>query len=199
MLMYRSEEYNINMKTSKKKIDIDKLYIIAIFLVLLTITYATRSSIKNRISPNNQQAESTKTDNTNQPNTADGINYGPSSPSDNESINEQKNNADKPTDKPVNTGLSATITNTRIANSMAQVSVLVGGTTNGSCALTLTKPGSSDIQKTVSIIVRNGIATCEDFNIPISSLSNGSWTANIVLSSGQASSNPTQGTLQVGT
>ncbi len=126
------------------------------------------------------------------------VNLEPSTPSDNQQINDQKNNADKTTNKQINSSIAATITNTRVVNSLAQVSVLINGTTSGSCLLTVSKSGSSEVQKTVSIVVRNGISTCEDFNIPVSSLSSGTWAVKVVLESGQTKSNPAEGTLQVG-
>ena len=172
--------------------------VIAVFLAATAVAlFIKRDSVKSIFTNDTPNQAAPIGDTTVNPIT-DAIDYSPSTPDDNAQINAIKNNADKNPEQPVNTNLTATITNTRVVNATAQVSVLVGGTTTGNCVLTLSKSGSSDVQKTVSIIVRNGIATCEDFNIPVSSLSNGSWNANIVLLFGQTKSKPAEGTLQVG-
>jgi len=189
------------MKKNKQS-TIKKTFLIFACLMItsgLILAYLNRSRVKNLIfSDPVTKSNSDDTNLSDKVREVNDVDYGPSSPTDNSQINDQKNNADQANDKPVNAGLSATITNTRVVSSLAQVSVLIGGTTGGNCLLTLSKSGSSDIQKTVSVIVRNGITTCEDFNIPISSLSNGSWGVRVVLESGQTKSKPAEGTLQVG-
>ncbi len=167
--------------------------------VLIGLTYANRTKVKNFLSSDDSvHTTANAVDPLTQTNAVNEVNYGPSSPTDNSQINDQKNNAGQTTEKPVNSNLTATITNTRVVSSLAQVSVLISGTTSGNCLLNLSKSGSSDIQKTVSIIIRNGIATCEDFNIPVTSLSTGTWVVKVVLESGQTKSNPAEGNLQVG-
>lgn len=183
-------------KYKKKKSRL--LFIIPLMIVLVIgLTLLKRDTIKSWFNEESKNAQQKQTPDVDSPK-VNVVNLEPSTPSDNQQINDQKNNADKTTDKQINSNLAATITNTRVVNSLAQVSVLINGTTNGSCLLTLIKSGSADIDKTVSIIVRNGITTCEDFNIPITSLTNGTWAVKVVLEFGQTKSNPAEGTLQVG-
>ena len=186
-----------NKKANKNKKRILYGLIATILVASAGVLFFKRDSVKSVFTKDTPSQSVPIADSSAEPKT-NVVDYSPSTPTDNAQINEQKNNADQTPVKQVNASLTATITNTRVVNSLAQASVLVNGTTSGSCLLTLSKLGSSNVQKTVSVIVRNGITTCEDFNIPITSLSGGTWAVKIVLESGQTKSNPAEGTLQVG-
>lgn len=173
-------------------------YIVLIIAAILVLGIAfgvvaylrkdSRKPIKNQDNASNDSQ-------TRLPNTVD---YSPSNPSENDSINQEKNNGG-PTPAPTNANMTATITNTRIVNSKAQVSVLIAGTNSGTCHLTLTKANEQTVDKTVAITVKNGITTCENFDIPVSELTNGSWKAVITLTNqaGETSA-AAEGSLQVG-
>ena len=126
------------------------------------------------------------------------IDYSPSSPSDNDQINDQKNNPSSGTDSPATQSITATITNTRIVGSSAQVSVLVTGATSGMCELTLTKSdNSTPITKSTNVIAKETIETCADFNVPRSDLSKGTWKASVIVKKDSLRSNVAEGILEV--
>lgn len=187
------------MSNKAKKNTNKRLYVAAavVLFLLLGIIFIKRNSVKN-IFTDDISGTSPSISDTVKDKNVNVVNYGPSNPTDNDQINDQKKNADQ-SKTPVNTDLNATITNTRVVNSLAQISVLVSGASSGSCTLTLSKSGLTDVTKTVSIVIRNGITSCEDFNIPVSSLSNGNWGVKVVLESNQSKSKPAESTLQIGT
>lgn len=173
------------------------LYVLVAFVIAITLTasFLKKDSIKKWFST--EEKANTSNETTPYNTKVNDINLAPSNPSDNQEINEKKNNADKTPGKQVSTDLSATITNTRVVDSNAQVSVLVNGAKEGNCVLTLSKNDSPDIQKTVPIIIKNGTVTCENFNIPTASLSSGVWKVRIVLETDQQKSSPAESSLQV--
>lgn len=176
-----------------------RLLVVGGLLVVLAIVGVTkRSSIQNLITsdtntpPDNTSEVITDTPQTNI------INYDPSPSSENQAINEQKNNADKQQETPISTDLTATITNTRFVSNMAQISVLVSGTTNGNCTAQLQKTGESSQQKTVAIILKGGVYTCEDFNFDSSKLSKGVWDISVYITSGDKRSSDATATVDMG-
>ena len=195
------KRYNRNMNKQHKKSDNKKtlLLIVPIVIILaLLLIYADRVKIKEFVTKDKDTGLAVSSTGEANKKGINRVDYSPSSPSDNDTINNQKNAADQNTDKPVNSALNATITNTRVVNSLAQVSVLISGTTSGTCSLTMSKSGASNVLKSVLITIKGSITTCEDFNIPVSGLTAGNWTVNVVLISGQTKSNPAVSALQIG-
>jgi hypothetical protein len=187
------------MKKHKKTSSKRTLFVsatIAFVLVGTCLVYVYRHKVKDLLFSDNKNVSQ----NTNplEDVGTNSINYGPSAPTDNEQINEQKKNADTPTQPPATNGIVATITNTRVVNSLAQVSVLVEGATSGTCKLTLTSDANKTVTKNTTVALRGGLYTCEDFNIPTSDLSVGSWNVSIVIELNGTSSATATGTLQIG-
>ncbi len=169
---------------------------VAIVLVGASLLYIYRHKVKDLLFSDDKNVSQ----NTN-PLEEQGVNnidYGPSKPTDNEQINEQKKNADTPPQTPTTNSVVATITNTRVVNGLAQVSVLVEGATAGTCKLTLTDSNNKTVTKNTSVVLRGGLYTCEDFNIPATELSTGTWNASIVIDVNGTSSATATGTLQIG-
>ena len=181
------------MLTSKKVL----LVAIPVVLLATVVGYINRTHVKSLFSSKNTAAPSTPASATNTPVDPSSINLTPSKPSENDHINDTKNGT--PTPPPTSTALTATITNTRVVNAMAQVSVLVSGVQSGTCRLTLAKTGATSVEATTQIVNRSGIYTCEDFNIAVSRLNAGSWTAAVTLQNADhsATSDPAQALLQV--
>jgi cytoskeletal protein RodZ len=195
------KSYNKNMKNHKQS-HTKKFIIIGLVAVVVVsggiLTYANRQKVRDFLS----SEQSTATDQNTAALEERGINdvdYGPSAPTDNEQINEQKKNADTPPPPTVSNGVVATITNTRVVNNLAQVSVLVEGATTGTCKLSLKGSAGQNVTKNTSVVLRGGLYTCEDFNIPVTELSSGTWNATIVIDVNGTSSAEATGTLQIGT
>lgn len=172
--------------------------ITAVFVVVsISLIYAYREKVKDLLfSDDKNVAQSTnplEDQNTNS------IDYGPSKPTDNEQINEQKKNADADPQPPATNTIVATITNTRVVNGLAQVSVLVEGATSGTCKLSLANATGKTFTKSTVVVLRGGLYTCEDYNIPVSDLATGTWDASIVIEVNGTSSATATGTLQIGT
>ena len=193
------KSYNKNMKKHNQNHSRKLLFVavsVAFVLVGGVLVYANRQKVKDLLFSDDKNVAQ----NTN-PLEARGINdvdYGPSRPTDNEQINEQKKNADTPPQTPTTNSVVATITNTRVVNGLAQVSVLVEGATAGTCKLTLTDSSNKTVTKNTPVVLRGGLYTCEDFNIPVTELATGAWNASIVIDVNGTSSAAATGTLQIG-
>ena len=187
---------NHKQSHTKKFIIIGLVAVVAVSGGILT--YVNRQKVRDFLS----SEQSTATDQNTAALEERGINdvdYGPSAPTDNEQINEQKKNADTPPPPTVPNGVVATITNTRVVNNLAQVSVLVEGTTTGTCKLSLKGSAGQNVTKNTSVVLKGGLYTCEDFNIPVAELSSGTWNATIIIDVNGTSSAEATGTLQIGT
>ena len=171
---------------------------IIIFLLALVVVFLIMSSYVYKIQKNDQMSVDIKKNRLDTGNMLEDIDYSPSTSEDNAIINQRKNNADQ-TEKKSESTIVATITNTRTVGQYAQVSVLISGVTGGSCSLSLSKKNSTDLYKTVSVILREGIYTCDNFNIPLSELEAGTWSASVTVKQGLSTSNLATSTLQVGT
>ena len=180
-----------NASQKKRRIVVACLVFLAILFV---VAFFARHKIKDFLSSEEpSQTQTTPLETT----SANDVNYGPSNPTENDQINEQKKNADSQSSTPVNKDMVATITNTRVVNTLAQVSVLVEGTTSGNCSLKLTGPSGQTVSKSVAIILRGGQYSCDDFNIPVSSLTIGKWTASLTLEATGKVSEPATAILEV--
>jgi phosphohistidine swiveling domain-containing protein len=168
----------------------------AILVVIASVVYVKRHALKEIFSATPQNTATTTSPVSDPPKT-NVVDYGPSTPSDNDQINQQKNDAGKPLPPPTNSSIAATITNTRVTDALAQVSVLVTGATEGTCKLSLSKAGATTVEKTTAIITKESVITCQNFDVPVSQLSTGSWKAEVVLLTTTGQSKVAQGTLQV--
>ena len=122
------------------------------------------------------------------------IDYSPATTTDNEDINAKKE-AGTVDQAPVAPTNDTSVQITFIANSQDSVSggpleirTLLGGTTDGTCALTLTK-GSTVIEKQKSVIQQNTTFQCEAFIVPYSELANGDWQIKLKVTSGDGRTN----------
>jgi len=129
------------------------------------------------------------------------VDYSPSKPSDNAANENRKSSTNaSPTldstsnpssDSPVS--FSVNITNASALNdsSLVHVGTLVKGTTDGSCTLTATQAGQSNVTKTSSIRQDVNYYDCGVFNIPFSDFPHtGNWTITLtVTSNGKQASN----------
>ncbi len=188
------------MKKNKRNNPIKKIVIsMALLLILAGLTLAViKRSVVKKIFSNDTPAQTVQTESSLTDTKTNIVNYGPSQPTDNDQINAQKNNPSTTANPPINTGLTATITNTRVVNSLAQVSVLVSGTTTGTCKLTLSKDGAI-VQKISAVTIKESVITCGNFDVPINQLSKGTWKASVILDIGSSQSSPAESTIQVGT
>lgn len=165
------------------------------FILLIALSFLGKNRIRTFFQSDPSNQPKTVSQINNEPDTK--INYNPSNPSDNDQINQIKNSGGAPTPQPVNDNMTATVTNTRVVNGLAQVSVLISGTSTGNCNLSLSKVGSTTVTATTAITNRNGIYTCEDFNISTTKLGAGTWGVNLVLETDTSTSKPATSTLQV--
>ncbi len=116
-------------------------------------------------------------------------------PSEN-SLNNQRKTSNNPSNTlnngPSNTGnttinnspVSATLSITRagVQNSNLQVGTLVSGATTGTCVLTLSQTGQTDIKSTNTLVLENNTYSCPVFNVPLTSFPNkGLWNVSITL------------------
>lgn len=121
------------------------------------------------------------------------VDYNPATTTDNEDINAKKasGTVDQEPTTPTN---DTTIQITFIANSQdssggqLEVRTLLGGVTDGTCALTLTK-GSTNIEKTSNVARQNTSFLCEAFIVPYSELTNGDWQIKLKVTSGDGRTN----------
>lgn len=173
-----------------------RLHLVILIIALVAIgflAYTNTHRIKSLFTQNDKTSQPAQQVD---PTDINKVNYDPSTPEDNAGANDQKDKIkDQPT--PVSSSLSVTITNTRVVNSLAQVSVLVQGTDSGTCSLELSS-GSTRVSRTSAVLIRNGLATCEDFNVPVSELSNGDWTASIYVQTTTSKSATSTASLKVG-
>lgn len=184
-------------RTTPKK----TILLVAVAIVMIVgvgLLYANSSHIKNLFTKDAPASKST-TDEKIVTNPNSIINYDPSSPSDNDAINEQKNGASNPPTTPVDTALSATITRSQVSGSVAQIRVLIAGSDNGTCTLKLTKVNATTVTKEASVVSKGTFLTCDGFDVPVSDLSAGNWKVQVILTSGGKQSAPAESSLQVGT
>jgi hypothetical protein len=112
------------------------------------------------------------------------IDYSPATSTDNEDINKKKDGT--PTDPspsviPQDTAV-VTITRANATTSGVDVTVLLSGISDGTCALTLTQ-GSTSVTSS-SVIKRDGQYTfCDTFNVDRSKLTEGKWQVTVVAKS----------------
>ena len=185
---------NSNLTKSHKKTLIIGLIVILV-ASSISFGYVKRHTVKKLFSSSSATAPTTDENGNTGPKIND-VNYGPSSSIDNEQINQQKEHTNTPT--PVTSDqINATITNTRIVNNLAQVSVLVSGTATGYCDIVLSKAGATSVSKTVNMATIESIVTCENFDIPVSQLTTGTWKVLVTLRTSMSQSKPTESTLKV--
>jgi hypothetical protein len=114
-----------------------------------------------------------------------GVDYSPATPQDNEDINAKKNSGEI-TQEPKAPDNDTTIQITFIANAQDAagqpllVRTILGGITDGTCDLKLTKDGAS-ISKSASVILQNTTYMCDGFEIPLSELSTGEWQISLTV------------------
>lgn len=177
----RMDDYNRKKAMSKY------LPFIILFILILTWVFINKRSHGSE-SPNNT------------PNSTDRLEPAVKSaapiPSSSAQNNGNKNNPTEPSTPATSNEISATITNTRLANSYAQVSILVSGTNHGACKMTMTD-GSITIERSVGVISRESVVTCEDFNIPSNQLHTGRWDISLIVETNGAQSKPTTSVLEV--
>lgn len=125
------------------------------------------------------------------------INFEPSSPSENDSINDKKNNADKPAvDQP--TEVTSTITTASVYGDVVRVRVLITGASSGNCRLNLSHSGVSPIIKEANVVLKGSQYSCDGFDIPRTEfLVNGTWKAIITIST-PSGETTTEANLEIG-
>jgi hypothetical protein len=116
------------------------------------------------------------------------VNYAPPTPADGEVVVPSKNTTPS-TVSPVNTDLSATINSTRKSNdgTLFLVKVAVAGTQSGTCSATMTKGGSTST-KTGTIALSGGQYICTGLDIPMDTLSAGTWSLKVTVTDANGAS-----------
>jgi hypothetical protein len=140
---------------------------------------------------------SSNTNKENDPATKNGIDYTPATKADNEATNNRKINSpdkptlDSPTPAPTPAGTPAAInvqiTGANVNGSNVHVGTLVGGTAEGDCILSASKPGSAEIQLAQSKVVRDvNTISCGAYNVPTSKFSSGKWQLKLQVTNGSS-------------
>lgn len=184
-------------KHQKKKSPL--LIVIPLLMVLVIIAaLIKRDTVKNWFKEDPKSTTQTQLPEASNPN-VNVVNLEPSTPADNQQINDQKNNADKP-QQTTNASIGATITSATISADYARIRVLITGAASGTCNLTLTSPdGTITIQKTAPVVLKESLYSCDGFDINKSELSvNGTWKISVVVTTGAEKSPAGEATLQVG-
>lgn len=79
-----------------------------------------------------------------------------------------------------NTGtIDVSISSANSSSGELRIRTIIRPVTTGSCALTLTKSGSQTITKQADLQTMSTYSTCQGFDIPLGTLSPGSWTASV--------------------
>lgn len=94
--------------------------------------------------------------------------------------NVQKNNSDEIQESKV---ISATISSLTSDNNQVRIKSVISGvvTNSGTCKLTLTKSTGESVEKTANTYALPSTSTCMGFDINRSELSNGNWTATLIV------------------
>lgn len=181
----------------KKIFIISTIAVIAAGIIAGTLFTIRRNSQSN--APFNQSPEASTTLQPPANSGINDINYEPSKPSENAQSEETKNNTTKDPPTPtVNQGIVATVTRSQVSGIVAQIRVLVTGTSSGTCELTLSKSGSTNIVKSSPISTKEGgIVTCDGFDIPVAELTNGAWKVSITLKTASGNSPVAESVLQI--
>lgn len=132
-------------------------------------------SSTNNSSSNNTGSTTTPTKN---PETSTQPEVSPSQPSSTQSVN-------------------MTIASTNQSASSYHIGVVIYyPTDSGTCTLTMTKAGSATVSQTVGVQALSTSSTCKGFDIPISSLNQGTWHATITFN-GSSVNGSTSSDIQV--
>lgn len=107
--------------------------------------------------------------------------YRPPSQPEIDAGNNQKN--ETVTGKEETTDIKGTFSALNKTSSVLQIRILIEGIVNGTCTLEM-KKDSSKIEKTVSIQPLANSSTCQGFDVPLDSLSPGSWNVVVTIKSG---------------
>ena len=123
------------------------------------------------------------------------INYSPSSPADNKTIEERKNQPLPSTSAvtsnvsqsaPIQSSMVVKITGANVQSSNVHIGTLLSGTTGGTCVLTATQTGQNNLQLGMSN-VRLDVNTydCGVFNVPTTTFTkSGIWHLALTVTNG---------------
>ena len=105
----------------------------------------------------------------------------PETPDTTKPGNEQTTNPESPS---TTTDVGLQITNKSFVNGNLHISTeILQVTSTGTCTLVLSKAGSSNVTQKVDVQPLASTSTCKGFDVPLSSLSNGTWAINLTYAS----------------
>jgi hypothetical protein len=94
--------------------------------------------------------------------------------------------------------VSATITQALQQDATITIRALVNGANSGTCQLTLSQSGQTDITRSAAVGVQANYAICQGFDLPTSDFpTSGNWTLSIVIQTSGSTSSPAQRSIQV--
>lgn len=175
-----------NKKSPKKRI----LIIVGVFLLLCAaggaFVWAKNKSEANKADKKKDTSSDIRPQNS--------VDYSEADKDDNKDIENAKNNppkesttVDNQTTNPsgnVNFSVTVTGANSDNTNKLVRVSTLVNGATSGTCTVTFSKSGQSNVTATNQVELQNNSYVCPNFTIPYSQFpASGQWSVSVSVSS----------------
>lgn len=117
-----------------------------------------------------------------------------------EVINKNEQTKDGQSTTSTNSNIVATLSRANQGGSGLPLNIrtIITGASSGSCAITLTRNGQPTINKTFPIVSDATYATCQQADIPAAEFSvGGEWQLSIVATSGNSSSQPITGSVNI--
>lgn len=170
------------MKVSKTSRSKNKGVLLLIVLAIVILGIGGSVSAYYLLTKQDNQSEQTSTESENDNNRND-VNLDPSTEEQRKAGSDIKKDALQDDDEPPQNSLTVSFTAVSQNETTLQIRTLIEKVTStGTCELKLTK-GSSVVTKISSIQALASSSTCQGFDIPMTELTQGEWTAELTVTS----------------